>query len=133
MRILQDENFEILKSTVTSFPELIESNIVNHCEKLGVIDGEPECFGLTVHQAALDFDEDVEQLMLESLGYSNFTVKGFEAFKKLVFLGDGDCPHCGGDLETEMEGGKMYQHDHDSEPYHTGTEVHRCTNCNEYV
>lgn len=132
MKIKRDKNYEILKSEVSSFPELIESKIIEHCLNIGIIDGEPECFGITLGQAALDFDENSEQLYLSSLGYSNFTFKGYSAFKKLIFVGDGDCPDCGGDLEDCNEGGSMYQHDYDSEPYlDGGVDFQKCNNCNE--
>lgn len=55
----------------------------------------------------------------------------FSEFIRLIVMGDGDCPECGGD--TEVVDGRYKQtggFDYDSEPeYTTIWERCRCTNC----
>ncbi|NQU54073.1 MAG: hypothetical protein HQ522_16210 [Bacteroidetes bacterium] len=130
MKIKKDKNYEILETEVLTFKSLIEKNIIEHLLNVGVLDEDEACFGITVKQAAFDYDANIDELFFKSLGHSNYTTKAIEAFKNLVVLGENDCPECGGVVEDLYSCGKVYRHDYDSEPYVDGqVEYKRCTNC----
>ena len=59
----------------------------------------------------------------------------FDAFCALIFWGDGDCPHCGGELEfIETEGHELNDGDYYTpNSYVIDNYVYRCNECGEYI
>ena len=59
----------------------------------------------------------------------------FDAFCSLTIVGDGDCPHCGGELEfVETEGHELNDGDYNTpNSYVVDNYVYRCAECGEII
>ena len=59
----------------------------------------------------------------------------FDAFCALIVWGDGDCPHCGGELEfVETEGHELKDGDYNTpNSYVVDNYVYRCVECGEII
>lgn len=127
MRFKIDENLNRVAAAIAA-PVSNETVAVELCQWFidsGMFEDTPNNYGVTVIQATGDkLVSDV------CAGLSTFLFGEcraihcdvFDAFCRLVILGDGDCPHCGGELQfVETEG-------HEIDNY-----VYRCAECGEIV
>lgn len=59
----------------------------------------------------------------------------FDAFCRLIVVGDGDCPHCGGELKfVETEGHELNDGDYYTpNSYVIDNYVYRCVECGETI
>ena len=83
--------------SVVEFSDTVISQLI----KSGAIEDTPDCWGLTLHKA-LDETTHVKILVniLNNVGIEQVTERDFAAFIDLVFMGDNDCPKCGGEMEV---------------------------------
>ena len=128
MEIKKDNQLEILSKQTGIEVSYLAETIIKKCTELGVIDGDPIQYGMLMIQAFLDVEANFKftEMYQLILGVPCLIPEAIDAFAKLTILGDGDCPHCGG--ETEDMPGPIIQVNYDCEPYPESTKK-TCKNC----
>lgn len=114
--------------SVVEFSDTVISQLI----KSGAIEDTPDCWGLTLHKA-LDETTHVKILVniLNNVGIEQVTERDFAAFIDLVFMGDDNCPKCGGEMEVIDGKYKRTFGDGYMTPYEFKPEWEdkKCTNC----
>ena len=105
----------------------------------GMIDDTPDNWGESVLAATgPQYVSDVCAVLAEYLyGDESHSIKSdvFDAFCALTVMGDGDCPHCGGELEfVETEGHELNDGNYYTpNSYEIDNYIYRCRNCGETI
>lgn len=105
----------------------------------GMIEDTPDNWGVTVIQATGDkLVSDVCAVLAEYLyGDESHSVPAdvFDAFCAITVMGDGDCPHCGGELRfVETEGHELKDGDYYTpNSYVIDNYVYQCRECGETI
>ncbi len=103
--------------------------------KKGMLEDVPDYYGASILTAlGPQYIKDVCEEIKDCLHLERISSDAFDAFCKLTLMGDGDCPHCGGDVEF-ME---TYGHELNDGDYMTPNSyvvdgyVYRCKVCNQF-
>lgn len=66
----------------------------------GLLEDTPDSYGLPVTQAMPEAHVSTVAAMLSAyLDLAPIPANVFDSFTRLIVMGDGDCPHCGGNLK----------------------------------
>jgi len=108
MKIQPSKELESIQKRLNKPIEWIEANIIRVLIEYGVIELSEAYYGQTIGSClALVPIYDPKKALKKCLGLlpsKKPSRKFLYEFESLVLIGDGDCPHCGGDLETVMTG-----------------------------
>lgn len=134
MKIKIDNNLELLariagkgtKETAEKLAELVEQAAEMPIDEFA--------YGMNIFELALEegwMHSKTFYAMFDVLGIDSVSVRAYEALRKCIIIGDGDCPECGGNLEFADE-------DNNGEPfgspdYNWKTRTYRCKLCGEEV
>ena len=120
-------------------PETVAVELCARFIDAGMIEMAPANFNVPVLQATgPQYVSDVCAVLAEYL-YNDEThsipADVFDAFCALIVWGDGDCPHCGGELEfVETEGHELKDGDYYTpNSYIVDNYVYRCVECGEII
>ena len=140
MRFKNDKNLNVVAAAKVApvDPETVAVELCARFIDSGMFEDTPDNYGLTVIQATGDkLVSDV------CAGLSTFLFGEcraihcdvFDAFCHLVILGDGDCPHCGGELQfVETEGHELNDGDYYTpNSYVIDNYVYQCRECGETI
>lgn len=127
---------------MTHEPKPVETVAVELCWSLinsGMVYQDPDNIGRTVIEAT--GPRYVQDICRQLAGYLYFdqtkpiNCDVFDAFCRLVIIGDGDCPECGGELQfVETEGHELRDGDYYTpNSYVIDKYVYRCAECGEIV
>jgi hypothetical protein len=101
MRFKIDENLKIVADAM-EYPQPIETVAVELCSRLidaGMIEDPNDHWGESVLLATgPQYAKDVCDVLAKYLCVEYIDTDVFDAFCRLIVMGDGDCPHCGGNL-----------------------------------
>lgn len=120
-------------------PEIVSVELCARFINAGMIENQPFNYGETAIRALRDeFVRDICALLAEYLyGDPKHSINCdvFNAFCKLVIMGDGNCPHCGGELKyIETEGHELNDGDYYTpNSFVADNYVYRCTECGETI
>lgn len=83
----------------------LSKKIINSLIDERVISGDSEDFGNNINFSATESGYEILPLYKIVFGVEDLvTQEQVEFFGSLILIGTGDCPECGGDLETEYDG-----------------------------
>ncbi len=127
---------------MTHEPKPVETVAVELCWSFinsGMMEQNPDNIGRTVIEAT--GPRYVHDICRQLAGYLYFeqshTIPSdvFDAFCRLVIIGDGDCPECGGELQfVETEGHELNDGDYYTpNSYIVDCYVYRCRECGEII
>ena len=134
-----DKNLERVASAKGAEPSIVAVELCDRVVKSGIIEDPAEHWGETVFAATGPrYVSDVCKVLA---GYlyedEKHTVPSetFWAFAALILIGDGDCPHCGGELKfVETEGHELKDGDYFTpNSYVIDRYVYRCKYCGETI
>lgn len=141
MRFKIDENLNRVAAAMSA-PVANEAVAVELCARFidaGMIEDDPENWGKSVLRATgPQYVSDVCAVLAEYLfGDETHSVPAdvFDAFCALTVMGDGDCPHCGGELRfIETEGHELNDGDHYTpNSYEIDYYIYHCAVCGETI
>lgn len=137
MRFKIDENLNVVAAAMSALVAN-ETVAIELCARLidaGMIEDDPENWGQSVLRATgPQYVSDVCAVLADYL-YNDEThsvpADVFDAFCRLVILGDGDCPHCGGELRfIETEGHELNDGDYYTpNSYKIDNYIYECREC----
>ena len=137
MRFKIDENLKRVAAAKTADPETVAVELCARLIETGMIEDPNDYWGKSVLIATgPQYVSDVCAVLAEFL-YGDETrsipADVFDAFCALIVMGDGDCPHCGGELVfTETEGHELNDGDYlTPNTYVIDNYVYRCVECGE--
>ena len=141
MRFKIDDNLNVVAAAMAA-PVAPETVAVELCARFidaGMIEDTPDNWGESVLIATGPrYVKDV-CAVLSGFLYGNesrsIPADVFDAFCALTIVGDGDCPHCGGELEfVETEGHELNDGDYFTpNSYVIDNYVYRCVECGEII
>lgn len=134
MKIKNDNNLKriALRADTTTF--VIETEVIALLLQKGWIKGinDETYFGVALRRV-IPGDTYVDEVYqaIRSLGIDWILSRDFEAFLDLKFMGDGDCPYCGGELNYALP--ITNANSEVSEEVEVLGHEYRCTHCNREV
>lgn len=135
MRFKIDENFEkvVSLSPVKIDCEKASKELAAKFIEAGLIDFCPTRMGCEVDDAIDGYVGDICRVLIDYLGCVQVSEEAYEAFLRVIMLGDGDCPYCGGNMRyVETEGYETPSHDYMLPPNWNPTrEIYECDWCGE--
>lgn len=141
MRFKNDKNLNVVAAAMAA-PVANETVAVELCARFidaGMIENTPDNWGESVLRATgPQYVSDVCAVLAEYL-YNDEThsiqADVFDAFCALTVMGDGDCPHCGGELRfIETEGHELNDGDYYTpNSYVIDNYVYQCRECGETI
>ena len=140
MKFKIDENLRRIASVwgLANEDELKEfsGNMCRYFINAGIIEDTPDNWGESVLIASgPQYVKDVCDLLARFLKVSRIHTDVFDAFCRLIVMGDGDCPKCGGELyqkdrmEHELNDGDHYT----PASFAVDCYVYECRNCGETI
>ena len=139
MRFKIDKNLTRVAAAKAARPEIVAVELLAALVDAGMIEDPTENWGESVLIATgRRYVKDVYAVLAEYL-YNDEThsipADVFDAFCALIVWGDGDCPHCGGELEfIEVEGYELNDGDYyRPNSYVIDNYVYRCVECGEII
>ena len=139
MRFKIDENLKRVAAAISAAPETVSVELCARFIDAGMIEDTPELFGESVLIATgPQYVSDVCAILAGYLyGDESRSIPAdvFDAFCGLVVWGDGDCPHCGGELDfiatecRELHDGDYYT----PNSYEILNYVYECRECRETI
>lgn len=139
MRFKIDENLKKVAAAKAARPETVAVELCAALVDAGMIDDPTENWGESVLIATGPrYVNDVCAVLAEYL-YNDEThsipADVFDAFCALIVWGDGNCPHCGGELEfVETEGHELKDGDYYTpNSYIIDNYVYKCRECGETI
>lgn len=136
MRIKNDDNLRKFAASLGENAEEIAKTIPADFIKTGLLKDSPVNYGITIENL---LDEvgmaDTIFVLFQTLGVFQIREEVFDLFKRLILIGDGLCPFCGGDMELyHYEGHFLPSGERDCEPEWENTEAeYICTACHETI
>lgn len=141
MRFKNDKKLNVVAAAMAA-PVANETVAVELCARLidaGMIEDTPDNWGESVLRATgPQYVSDVCAVLADYL-YNDEThsvpADVFDAFCALTVMGDGDCPHCGGELRfVETEGHELNDGDYYTpNSYVIDNYVYQCRECGETI
>lgn len=141
MRFKIDKNLNVVAAAKVASVEH-ETVAVELCARFidaGMIEDTPDNWGESVLAAAgTQYVSNVCAVLAEYLyGDETRSIQAdvFDAFCALTIVGDGDCPHCGGELKfIETEGHELKDGDYCTpNSYEIDNYIYECRNCGETI
>ena len=139
MRFKNDKNLKRVAAAKAVRPETVAVELCAALIDAGMIEDPNDNWGESVLIATgPQYVSDVCAVLSEYL-YDDETrsipVDVFDAFCALTVMGDGDCPHCGGELKfIETEGHELKDGDYYTpNSYIVDNGVYRCVECGETI
>ena len=139
MRFKIDENLKRVAAAKAVRPETVAVELCSALVDTGMIEDPTEYWGESVLIATgPQYVSEVCAVLAEYL-YNDEThsipADVFDAFCALIVWGDGDCPHCGGELEfVEIDGHELKDGDYYTpNSYIVDNYVYRCVECGEII
>lgn len=141
MRFKIDENLNVVAAAKVApvDPETVAVKLCARFIDAGMIEDTPDYFGETVSDAmGMLLVRDVRAILSGYLyGDSSRSIHCdiFEAFCRLIIMGDGNCPHCGGKLKyIETIGHELKDGDYDTpNSYIVDHYIYQCPVCGETI
>ena len=139
MRFKIDENLKRVAAAKAARPETVAVELCATLVDAGMIDDPTENWGESVLIATGPrYVKDVCAVLADALHNDvtpSIPADVFDAFCALIVWGDGDCPHCGGELEyIETEGHELNDGDYYTpNSYVIDNYVYRCVECGEII
>ena len=145
MRFKIDENLKLVASAINprsveaARPENVAFELCARFIDAGMIEDDAANWGESVLRATgPQYASDVCAVLAEYLyGDESHSVPAdvFDAFCALTVMGDGDCPHCGGELRfIETEGHELKDGDYYTpNSYVVDKYVYQCRECGETI
>ena len=139
MRFKIDKNLLTVARASENFPEITPAAEVAEtlCRKFidaGLIEDAPIVWGTTVAEETFNcLVSDVCKVLCDYLGVASVSSDVFDAFCKVVILGDGDCPECGGKMMLLDTEGHDEKHPVYGWEWITDCYVFECLNCGEII
>ncbi len=136
MRFKIDENLKIVADAM-EYPQPIETVAVELCSRLidaGMIEDPNDHWGESVLLATgPQYAKDVCDVLAKYLCVEYIDTDVFDAFCRLIVMGDGDCPHCGGNLLYDhADGHELNDGDYwTPNSYLEDMFYYRCSYCDE--
>lgn len=132
MIVRQSNELSFLAKEAVKTEKEISKTIVSELVKNEMVYDEPESWGCNVFDC-IDKDILVSDVVniIRKTGIKVVKLKHLDAFLALVFMGCGDCPECGGEMEVvdgeyRCCGGDGYLTPYEYEPI---WEEKQCNNC----
>ena len=141
MRLKIDKNLNVVAAAKVApvDPEIVAVELCARFIDAGMIKDTPDNWGESVLIATGPrYVKDVCAVLAEYL-YNDEThsipADVFDAFCALIVVGDGDCPHCGGELVfVETDGHELNDGDYNTpNSYVIDNYVYRCVECGEII
>jgi hypothetical protein len=139
MRFKNDKNLKRVAAEKAARPETVAVELCAALINAGMIEDPNDNWGDSVLIATgPQYVSDVCAVLAEYL-YNDEThsipADVFDAFCALIVWGDGDCPHCGGELEfVETEGHELKDGDYYTpNSYIVDNYVYRCGECGKII
>ena len=138
MRFKIDKNLERVAAAKVApvEPATVAVELCRYFINAGIIEDTPDHWGESVLIASgPQYVKDVCDLLAGYLGVSCIKSDVFDAFCRLIVIGDGDCPHCGGELKFyDTEGHEINDGDYYTpNSYVIDNYVYRCVECGETI
>ena len=138
MRFKIDENLNRVAAAKVApvAPETVAVDLCKYMINAGIIEDTTEHWGESVLIATGPrYVKDICDLLAGYLGVSRIHTDVFDAFCRLTVVGDGDCPHCGGELiYDETIGHELNDGDYFTPPsYVVDYYVYHCPVCGEII
>lgn len=140
MKFKIDNNLERLASIwcIAERPELekFSAELCAHLVHAGIIEDTPDNWGESVLIAmGPQYVKDVCDLLAGFLKVSRIHTDAFDAFCRLIVMGDGNCPNCGGELKfSETIGHELKDGDYYTpNSYVIDYYVYHCPICGEII
>ena len=139
MRFKIDENLNRVAAAKAARPETVAVELCARFIDAGMIEDTPDNWGESVLRATgPQYVSDIFAVLAEYLyNDESHSVRAdvFDAFCALVVMGDGNCPHCGGELEFyEKEGHELNDGNYYTpNTYIIDNYVYRCADCGEII
>ena len=139
MRFKIDKNLTRVAAAKAARPEIVAVELLAALVDAGMIEDTNDHWGESVLIATGPrYVNDICAVLAEYL-YNDETrsipADVFDAFCALIVVGDGDCPHCGGELVfTATEGHELKDGDYYTpNSYVIDTYVYQCRECGETI
>ena len=139
MRFKIDENLTRVAAAKAARPETVAVELLAALVDAGMIEDPNDNWGESVLIATGPrYVKDVCAVLAKYL-YDDEThiirADVFDAFCALIVVGDGDCPHCGGELVfVETDGHELNDGDYNTpNSYVVDNYVYRCVECGEII
>lgn len=135
MDIKRNETMLTLAKETDFVIEILAKRIIDRCIDYEVFESDDEgCFGIDLKAIAFDAGITTKVLFSRIIGKDKLTTLALESFEKLIFIGDGGCPECGGDCEERIpENAELVSYDYDSEPEWNAETFKECVNCSYVI
>lgn len=133
-----DGNLKIVAAAKSSpaTPENVARGLCAKMIEAGMFSDDPDNYGESVVRVTgPQLVSRVCDVLSEYLGIDTIPAKVFDAFCALVIMGEGDCPHCGGELRfIETEGHELKDGDYFTpNSYEIDNYIYECRNCGEII
>lgn len=100
MRFKIDENLRKIATAKQADAETVAVELCAYMVNAGIVEDAPEHWGESVLIASgPHYVKDVCDLLAGYLNAPRIHTDIFDAFCRLIVMGDGDCPKCGGELK----------------------------------
>ena len=140
MRFKIDKNLERVAAEIIGPADLsfVAENLCKRFVESGMIEDENEHWGESVLAAmGPQYVKDVCNILAVFLYGESRSIPAdvFAAFCRLIIVGDGDCPHCGGRLNyIETEGHELNDGDYYTpNSYVIDNYIYRCADCGKTI
>lgn len=139
MRFKIDENLRKIATAKQADAETVAVELCAYMVNAGIVEDAPEHWGESVLIATGPrYVKDVCAVLAGFLyGDKSRSIPAdvFNAFCALTIVGDGDCPHCGGELEfVKTDGHELNDGDYNTpNSYVIDNYVYRCVECGEII
>ena len=139
MRFKIDKNLKRVAAAKAASPETVAVGLMAALVDAGMIDDAQDNWGESVWAAAGQrYVSDVCAVLAEYLyddESHSVPADVFDAFCALIVMGDGDCPHCGGNLIfVETEGHELNDGDYYTpNSYEIDYYIYHCAVCGETI
>lgn len=139
MKFKIDENLKRVAAAKAASPETVAVELMAALVDAGIIDDTQDNWGESVWAAAGPrYVKDVCAVLAKYLyddESHSVPADVFDAFCALIVMGDGDCPHCGGNLIfVETEGHELNDGDYYTpNSYEIDYYIYHCAVCGETI
>lgn len=139
MRFKIDENLNRVAAAKAARPETVAVELYTLLVETGMIEDTTENLCASVSDATEQQYVSAVCAVLSGFlygdEYHSIPADVFDAFCALTIVGDGDCPHCGGELEfVETDGHELNDGDYNTpNSYVIDNYVYRCVECGEII
>lgn len=131
-----DENLKIIAAAKGDTPEAVSHSFCDFMISQGWFQDDPENYGLPILECFFPrYIDDICEMLAKYLQKSPVPIEVFDAFGKLFVRGEGNCPHCGGNLRyLRSEGHDLKDGDYwTPSSYEVDWWYYECPICGEVI